>query len=58
MKGFLVIGTIGLLDKLYEDEKISIEEYRECLLLLIKVNGMEVRLPIAELYKRLNKIDD
>lgn len=56
-EGVSVMGTIGLLDKLYKDEKISLEEYRECLLLLIKVNGREVRLPMAELQNRLDKID-
>lgn len=56
-EGVSVVGTIGILDKLYEDSFISLEEYRECLLLLIKVNGREVRLPIAELRNRLDKID-
>lgn len=56
-EGVSVVGTIGLLDKLFEDEKITSDEYRECLLLLIKVNGREVRLPMAELQNRLNKID-
>ena len=56
-EGVSVKGTIGLLDNLYENEKISVDEYRECLLLLIKVNGREVRLPMAELQNRLDKID-
>ena len=56
-EGVSVMGTIGLLDKLYEDGKITSVEYRECLLLLIKVNGREVRLPYAELQKRLDRID-
>lgn len=56
-EGVSVMGTIGLLDKLYEDEKITSEEYRECLLLLIKVNGREVRLPYVELQNRINKLD-
>lgn len=56
-EGVSVMGTIGLLDKLYEDGKITSEEYRECLLLLVKVNGREVRLPYAELQKRLDRID-
>ncbi len=56
-EGISVMGTIGLLDKLYEDGKITSEEYRECLLLLVKVNGREVRLPMAELQNRLDKID-
>ena len=56
-EGVSVMGTIGLLDTLYEDGKITSEEYRECLLLLVKVNGREVRLPMAELQNRLDKID-
>jgi len=56
-EGVSVMGTIGLLDKLYEDEKITSGEYRECLLLLIKVNGLEVRLPYTELQNRLNRMD-
>ena len=56
-EGVSVIGTIGILDKLYDEERISSKEYRECILLLIKANGREVRLPMAELQNRLNKID-
>lgn len=56
-EGVSVMGTIGLLDMLYEYGKITSEEYRECMLLLIKVNGREVRLPMAELQNRLDKID-
>ena len=56
-EGVSVIGTIGILDKLWDEEKISLKEYRECILLLIKANGREVRLPMAELQNRLNKID-
>lgn len=56
-EGVSVIGTIGLLDSLYENKKISSYEYRECILLFIKVNGREVRLPMAELQKRLDRID-
>ena len=57
-EGVSVMGTIGLLDKLYENEKITSEEYRECLLLLIRVNGLEVRLPYTELQNRLNRMDE
>ena len=56
-EGVSVIGTIGILDKLWDEGKISLKEYRECILLLIKANGREVRLPMAELQNRLNKID-
>lgn len=56
-EGVSVIGTIGILDKLLDEEKVSLKEFRECILLLIKANGREVRLPMAELQNRLNKID-
>ena len=56
-EGISVIGTIGLLDTLYVHKKITSGEYRECLILLIKINGREVRLPMAELKKRLDEID-
>ena len=56
-EGVSVIGTIGILDKLWNEEKISLKEFRECILLLIKANGREVRLPMVELQNRLNKID-
>ena len=56
-EGVSVIGTIGILDKLYDEERISSKEYRECILMLIKANGREVRLPMAELQNRLNKIE-
>ena len=56
-EGIPVMGTIGLLDKLYDENKISSKEYVECLYLLKKANGMEVRLPMDELDKRLNMFD-
>ncbi len=55
-EGVSVMGTIGLLDQLYEVKKVSSDEYRECLMLFIKANGREVRLPMAELQNRIEKI--
>ncbi len=57
-QGVSVIGTIGILDKLYEEGYITSAVYRECILLLIKANGQEVRLPFTELQNRLSKIDN
>ena len=48
-EGVSVTGTIGILDKLLDEEKINLKEYRECLISLIKENGREVRLPLNEL---------
>lgn len=56
-EGVSVMGTIGILDRLYYEKKISLSEYRECLLLFIKINGQEVRLPIVELQNRLDSVE-
>lgn len=55
-EGVKIMGTIGVLDKLYEGEYITAEEYEYCLLELQKHNGKEVRLPRAELQKRLDNL--
>lgn len=55
-EGVSITGTIGILDRLYENDCISKLEYRECLLLFIKANGQEVRLPMAELKNRLSRV--
>lgn len=49
-----VLGTIGVLDKLFSGKYISRDEYIECLSELQKHNGGEVRLPPTELQKRLD----
>ena len=54
-EGVTVMGTIGLLDRAFNDEVISTEEYKECLNKLKEVNGREVRLPLKELKERLNR---
>ena len=50
-----VIGTIGILDRLYEGNYIEKKEYVECLESLLKNNGGKVRLPEKELQKRVEK---
>lgn len=50
-----VIGTIGVLDKLYDEKYIDETEYRYCISELLKNNGGKVRLPEVELKTRLNK---
>lgn len=52
-EGVEVLGTIGVLDRLYEGEYIEQEEYINCLNSLLKNNGKGVRLPAQELQKRL-----
>lgn len=49
-----VIGTLGILDRLYAYEYISEDEYDECLNELKKHNGSEIRLPSAEIEQRLS----
>ena len=56
-EGVSVMGTIGILDRLYNEKKVSSSEYRECLLLFIKINGQEVRLPAVDLQNRLDSIE-
>lgn len=48
-----VIGTIGVLDCLYDEQYIEKEEYVNCLKELLKNNGQKVRLPEKELQKRI-----
>lgn len=48
-----VIGTLGILDRLYVFEHISETEYDECLNGLKKHNGIAIRLPSAEIEQRL-----
>ena len=54
-EGVKVMGTIGIIDELHERKLIDTSEYRECLLKLQKYNGQGVRLPRAELEKRLQR---
>lgn len=49
-----VIGTIGVLDQLYEGKYIAKEEYINCLQSLLENNGQKVRLPEKELQKRVD----
>lgn len=53
-----VIGTIGILDRLYEGQYIEKEEYVNCLKALLKNNGQKVRLPETELKKRVDNADE
>lgn len=52
-EGVEVIGTIGILDRLYEGKYIEKEEYVNCLKALSENNGQKVRLPEEELRKRV-----
>ena len=54
-EGVKIMGTLGILDQLYQGNYISASEYRECLQGLQVHNGGEVRLPRAELKRRLEE---
>lgn len=55
-EGVSVIGTIGLLDQLYEKDLIDKREAIECLTALLDHNGREVRLPEKELRDRIDRL--
>lgn len=50
------MGTIGVLDQLYDSELIEKQEYAHCLEKLLQYNGGKVRLPERELKSRIEKI--
>ena len=54
-EGVNVIGTLGLLDRLYTNDYIEEEEYDECLRAFKKHNGAQIRLPEAEIERRLKR---
>ncbi len=54
-EGVPVIGTIGILDQLYNGDYIAREEYLDCLKELQQYNGGKVRLPEKELEKRIGE---
>lgn len=51
-----VIGTIGILDRLYREHLVDASEYLFCLQELLRYNGKKVRLPEAELRKRIGDV--
>ena len=54
-EGVPVIGTIGILDQLYEQSLISTAEYVACLSDLQAQNGKAIRLPKSAIAERLNR---
>lgn len=52
-EGVAIMGTLKVLDLLYEGKLVPVEEYRYCLLELDNLNGGVVRLPAMEIRKRL-----
>lgn len=56
-EGVEVIGTLRILDDLFKYALIDQEHYREILLKLKKENGKKVRLPSAEIEKRIRNTE-
>ena len=52
-EGVVVMGTIGVLDRLYEEKRVDGEEYLYCLQELYRYNGGRIRLPAKDLEKRI-----
>lgn len=55
-EGVMVMGTIGILDRLYDGNYIKGEEYADSIQRLMEKNGGKVRLPGHELEKRLYQV--
>ena len=52
-EGVAIIGTLGILDRLQDENLIGKEEYQKCLQKLSDNNGEKIRLPEEELNKRI-----
>ena len=51
-----VVGTLWVLDQLYEMNIIAQKEYKDCLQSLLKNNGGKIRLPNSEILMRLKEV--
>ena len=54
--GVSVKGTLGIIDELWTDGLIDDKEYRDCLIQLKEHNHGVIRLPDAEIEKRLKNL--
>ena len=50
------MGTLGILDQLWEQQLIAADELKLCLQRLLNNNGGAVRLPEAEILSRLKQL--
>ena len=55
-EGVSIMGTLGVLDQLYEGGYIASDEYEHCLIEFLRHNGGEVRLPSGELKRRIEEL--
>ena len=53
-----ILGTLGILDQLLNQQCITTDEYKICLQGLLKNNGGAVRLPSNEILSRLEKLPE
>jgi predicted nucleic acid-binding protein len=51
-----VIGTLGIIDQLFDQDMITTKEYETCLKRLQANNGKGIRLPEAEIISRLQQV--
>ena len=54
-EGVEVIGSIKILDLLYETDQIDVSEYLFCLKEFKRLNGGKIRLPLGALQERIDK---
>ncbi len=57
-EGVCCIGTLGILDQLYNQQLIAVSELKLCLQRLLDNNGVAVRLPEAEISARLKQLTE
>ncbi len=57
-EGVPFIGTLGILDQLWNQQRITVDELKICLQRLLENNGGAVRLPESEILSRLESLID
>ena len=55
-EGVSILGTLGIVDRLYDAALISKSEYKECLDAFTRFNGHGIRFPQDEINIRLHKL--
>lgn len=55
-EGVSILGTLGIVDRLYDAAFISKADYKECLDAFTRFNGHGIRLPQDEINIRLHKL--
>ena len=55
-EGVEIMGTLGVLDRLWDQQRITREELRACLQNLLDNNGGIIRLPREEIVSRIERL--